>query len=372
MPPYRFYRSFWFCLCLTLACTCGRAQIPRTDRTQDQINEPNLDPVFSNQDFQLPPNFTSSPVAVPHFSPARQGSTTIKGPTSNNCLVQVRDFEGTLGKNVGTSPWHMVSANRYASPTAVTVWGASLTDAYRFLVDEDRFEALDLFPLNYFPSSITWNLFSTDDGRVVVPDASGYRIMGQPMRSTDPSWLILRDGNGDPSRSRMQLTDIIEFDPRELRRLVRPPLGARFAKATAAGGSVPTYTGEIATTISYLQGEERLTYLIVVDLERKEVIAGGLIGVGLKSNEIAAEPFGQYGTAMYVPLDESLVKMVYNGRTRSIERHWEAKLPVRRRTGTTPTLMNTSDGKKFVCLVDGKCAVTSVTNGLISLSLIHI
>ncbi|MEM9528065.1 MAG: hypothetical protein AAGA31_15735, partial [Bacteroidota bacterium] len=220
MLRYRFNLTLWLCCFCTLASTCGRAQVPRTDRTQDRLDEPDHRPIFENQNFQLPPNFTTSPLGVPHFSPARQASTAIKGPTSSNCLVQARDFEQSLGKDVGTSPWHMVSANRYPSSQAVTIWGASLTDAYRFLVDGNRFEALDLFPINYFPTSITWNLFSTDDGRVIVPDASGYRINGKGMKSTNPSWLILQDGNGDPTRSEMRLTDIIEFEPAALRRLV--------------------------------------------------------------------------------------------------------------------------------------------------------
>ncbi|MEO0732627.1 MAG: hypothetical protein AAFZ52_07320, partial [Bacteroidota bacterium] len=364
-PKAMHYLPLFLSLLLGLVlATSGRAQVTqRKDRPQVRP-----DPALRGEAFRQPPNFRRSPLGVPHYGPARQASTKVAGPRSSDCEVQVRDFAESLGKEVGTSPWHMVSAARYPSPTTATIWGATLTDAYRFLVDGDRFEALDRFPLNYFPSSITWNLFSTDDGRVVVPDASGYRIAGQPRRSTDPSWLVLKDGNGAPDQSKIELVDLLEFTPRELRQLLRPPVGSRFGRSIAAGGSVPTYTGEIATTVSYLQDEERLTYLVVVDLDEMELIAGGLIGKGLKSNEIAAEPFGEHGTAMYVPLDESVVKVVYNGRTRQVTRHWEAKLPVRRRTGTTPTLVNTSDGRKFVCVIDSKCAVASVVNGLISCS----
>jgi len=302
---------------------------------------------------------------MPHYGPARQASVGTKGPTSGDCEVQIRDLEKTLGKNVGASPWHVVSAPRYPSARAVTVWGATLTDAYRFLVEEDRFEALDRFPLNYVPTSITWNLFSTDDGRVVIPDASGYRIIGRGERSNKPSWLILQDGNGAPSGSKIRLADLIEFEESELRRLVKPPAQAKFASATAVSGFAPTYSGEIATTISFLLNEVRYNYLLVVDLIQKKTISGGFIGQGLISNEMAAEPFGTNGTAIYVPLDESVVKIVYNSKTRAVERHWEAKLPVRRRTGTTPTLVNTSDGRKFVCVIDSECAVASVSNGLI-------
>lgn len=316
-----------------------------------------------------PPNFQQSPLGLPHYGPARQASTPTSGPVSNNVDVQIRNFQETLGKDVGTSPWHMVSPQRYSNSTAVTIWGATLTDAYRFLVDGERFEALDRFPINYFPSSIPWNLFSMDDGRVVVPDASGYRIAGKGKRSNNPSWLILKDGNGNPARSKIRLTDLLEFKEQELRQLVQPPAGSKFANLTAANGSVPTYSGEIATTISFLDKQDvRYTYLLIVDVDQKTILAGGLIGQGLKTNEIAAEPFGTDGTAFYVPLDESIIKMVYNSSNQQLERHWEARLPVRRRTGSTPTLVNTSDGRQFVCVIDSECAVTSITNGLIACS----
>ena len=311
-----------------------------------------------------PPNFQQSTLGVPHYGPARQASTAVAGPTTNNCEVQVRNLEETLGKDVGTSPWHMVSAPRYSRPDLVTIWGATLTDAYRFVVNGPRFEALDRFPLNYFPSSITWNLFSTDDGRVIVPDASGYKIVGQRQRSRKPSWLFLSDRNSAAPNSKIHLLDIMEFDEGELTDLLQPPAGARFAKLTAAGGSAPTYSGEMATTVSYLLNDVRYTYLIIVDIDEKRVVTGALIGEGQKSNEIAAEPVGARGTAFYVPLDETIVKMVYRPGTRPV-RHWVAELPVRRRTGSTPTLVNTSDGRKFVCLIDSECAVSSITNGLI-------
>ncbi|MEM9260529.1 MAG: hypothetical protein AAGA62_12840, partial [Bacteroidota bacterium] len=105
MLRYRFNLTLWLCCFFTLASTCVRAQVPATDQPQDRLDEPTPASVFDNQGFQLPPNFTASPLGVPHYSPARQASTSIKGPTSSNCRVQVLDFERSLGKDVGTSPW---------------------------------------------------------------------------------------------------------------------------------------------------------------------------------------------------------------------------------------------------------------------------
>ena len=304
-----------------------------------------------------------------HFGPARQASTSVAGPTDNRLTVQVRDLEASLGKSVVTSPWHVVSTPRYADRGAVTVWGSTLTDAYRFVVDGDRFEALDRLPVNLLASSITWNLVGFDDGRVIVPDPNGYRIGKGDLRSTDPTLLVLQDdpdgaGNlGGP----IGVTHHLELTAELIRRAVPGiPRLARYLKAISGSSLVPTFDGGLATTVYFQRGDERLGYLLVLDNALTRIVAAGAMGSGLQSNEIAAERYGDSGTAFYVPLGESLVKMVYDPEVANIASHWRAELPVRGRTGSTPTLVNTSDGRKWVVLIDSRCTVASLLNGLIT------
>ncbi len=315
-----------------------------------------------------PPNFEESPVPLFHYSPARQASTFLKGPKTNNCEVQVLELESSFGKNFGPSPWHVVSSKRYSEDNALTIWGTSLTDTYRIKLQGDKFEALDYFEVNKFPTSITWNLFSMDDGRVIVPDASGFMSGNRKDRSLNPSWLILSDNNKVGANSEIKLLDKFEFKPSDLQDFIKPPAGSKLARLTAGNSSVPMYSKEIATVIAYKKDKKRYSYLLIINLEEKKLVASELVGEGLLSNAMAAEPFGNDGTAIYVPLEESMVKMVWSASKKKVEQHWSVKLPVRRRTGTTPTLVNTSDGKQFVVVIDSECAVASVTNALIACS----
>ena len=91
----------------------------------------------------------------------------------------------------------MLSAPRqYKEKGAVTVWGASLTDAYRFVVDGDRFKGMDRFMVNRFPLSIPWNLVGLDDGRVIIPDQDGFGQEVFRKETKGPSFLILKDDPG--------------------------------------------------------------------------------------------------------------------------------------------------------------------------------
>ena len=354
----RFVPTLWpVCIALLIVyCTGVRAQIPAAE--------------LAGNTFSRPADFDESPVNMGHFNPARQASLLTRGPESNDCIVQVRDLEQTLGKAVGTSPWHTVSARRYSDPNTVTLWGTTLTDSYRFLVDGERFEALDRFPINYLPTSITWNMLQFDDGRFIVPDPNGYSIAGRGRRTSDPTLLVLHDDPEATGSTAGPIRRVGSLGLTEdlIRAAVAVPAAATYNRPISGNSLVPTFSGEIVTTVSFSLGEQRLSYLLILDHQLARIVTGTPVGDGLQSNEIAAEELSGQATAFYVPLGEDLVKLIYDPTTGRVEKQWRAELPVRRRTGSTPTLVNTSDGGKYVVLVDSKCAVTSIINGLITCS----
>lgn len=167
-----------------------------------------------------PPRLDGSPSAEGHFAAAKQASTWLAGPETSEVDVDLLDLNAFFGTNVGTSPWHVASTHRYADESAITLWGASLTSAYRILVNGDRFEALDLFEINKLPTSIPWNLMSLDDGRVLVPDPNGRRV-GEGRRTLGPTLLVLHDDPDGSGRLDQEITlqRTVVLSERDLRRL---------------------------------------------------------------------------------------------------------------------------------------------------------
>lgn len=331
---------------------------PRTDaERRAQLNElPN------------PKRFDGSPSSQGHFGSSKQASTWLEGPTPGNLSVQMLDLVNQLGKYVGTSPWHVVSTRRYFGGQAVTLWGATLTDAYRVIVDGERFEATDRFAINRFPTSLPWNLFASDDGRVFVPDPAGRRLM--PGRTSGPTLLVLSDDPNGSGRldQGISLLQAVELNENTLRAACRPPAGAELVRGETGSNFRPGFHNEIIMKVVYKIGNDEIrSYLVVLD-EKFSVIAAGEIGPTSPSNDIAAEPDGPGRTAFYVATDEAIVKMVFDSNQHTMERRWTAELPVRGRLGTTPTLMNTPDGERFVIAVDAKAAVVAGLNGLIAYS----
>lgn len=308
-----------------------------------------------------PSGLSRSASSMGHFHPARQASTFRAGPLSSEPRVQVVDFEAVFGLNVGTSPFHAVSTARYGRSGAFTIWGATLTHAYRLVVDGPRFEGLDTFVINDFPASLPWNLVAFDDGRVVVSDSDGYKAgpEGGPCASTEPTQLTLVDDN--------QLDGMIRCD-RALElgaqkvRAVCGVQGGLYVRGPTTVSQVATFDDRLVTLAVFEQSEVRSSYMLVTNPDVTDLTACARVGEGTASNEMLAEPDGE-GTAIYVPTETAIIKMRWlNG---SLQRVWTRPTGFRRRTGTTPTLVVGSDGVRWAVSVDGRCAVTNVLNGLI-------
>ena len=311
-------------------------------------------------DFPRPPSFRDVPSGMGHFSPDRQASTFRAGPLSNDALVQVVDFEEALGKNLGTSPWHLVSTPRYGTDAA-TVWGVSLTDLYRIRIDGERFEAIEMLPINLFASSITWNLLGTDDGRVYVPDPNGF-LAGDDERCQTLDPTILRFDDAGSLEPGMACQDAIGLSAAALRDACGVT-GGTLGRGSSATLMVPTFDGAIATTIVFNDGDDQDVYLAVVDDDLSGILGCGLLDDSAVTNELAAEMDGDR-TLIYAATGDAVVKAAWDPETRTVSRVWERTLPIRGRTGTTPTLVN-AGAERFVVLIDAPCAVASIVNGLI-------
>jgi len=310
-----------------------------------------------------------SPSALGHFSLDRRAAVTHAGPTSEDVVVQTRDFEQVTGEQVGTSPWHVLSAKRYASPRARTVWGASLEYAYKFVIDGDDFTFASIFEIAGFPTSITWNIMGRADGSVIVPDPDGFRAGpdGNPCEGTLPALLVFRDdmeGTGDPM-SPIECVGKFEFEPGPLRELCAAPAGSIMSRGPTGASMAAAYTGEVVTTVVFSSGGEQSTYMLVLDETLTEPVACGLVAVGTVSNEPPVERLSEDVSALYYPMDDAIVKMAFDASSRSVERVWRRAFTLRRRTGTTPTLVDTPDGERFVVLIDSTCATSNVVNGLL-------
>ncbi|MEM9479146.1 MAG: hypothetical protein AAGA58_05715 [Verrucomicrobiota bacterium] len=313
-----------------------------------------------------PPNCDASPSVMGHYGSTRQASTWLTGPISNEVDVQIVDFDDALGKQVGTSPWHIVSTRRYEEPAAVTVWGTSLTDAYRFVVDGPRFEGLDRFVVNPLPLSIPWNLVGLDNGRVIIPDQDGF---GQKLlrrkQTQDPSFLVLTDdpaGNGQLDNG-ISLEQVIEIDTEAVIRLCAFE-GGELLKRFSFTDINPTYTGEFAVSAVFEKDGKKSTYLVMLDA-RLEPIAAEYLDDGIATNARAAERIDEAKTAIYLASEDGVIKATWDSAARTLIRNWERPAGIRGRTGTTPTLLNTRSGEQFVLLIEAKAAVMSVMNGLI-------
>ena len=313
-----------------------------------------------------------SPSVIGHFRLDRQSSVEHRGPESDDIAIQVQDLIETAGEDIGVSPWHVLSAKRYNSDDIRTIWGSSLTHVYKWVVDEDSFTFADAFELNaeVIPTTLPWNLVSLDDGRVMVPDPDGYRNgnSDDPCSGTDPALLIFRDDEdetGDPS-SPIYCEKKIDLSPSLLTELCDPPNGLAMDLNRSGTNMTASTNGDIITTVIFGSGAQAEVFMVVVDNDLSEIRNCASIGVGAISNQAPVEALGDDASEIYYGLDNgSIVKMVYNHTDNTITKRWQRELSLRRRTGTTPTFVNTSDGRRYIVLVDATCAVVSVTNGLI-------
>lgn len=335
---------------------CGDAYIPDdglTPQERDSLTE----------EFERAPSLADTPSAIGHFHPGRQASTHLSGPLSPNAEVQLRWLEAESGIDVGASPWHVISPRTYGEDTR-TLWGAGLTHAYKFALDDD-FRFIDTFEVNARATSLIWNLVALADGRVVIPDPNGYLggEGGPACRTSGPTYVVMDDDPTDLD-SPIGCGQVFELDEATARSVCGVS-GGQFDDALSATDLTPMFTGEFAAKLIFEDAGGFTTYLAILDEGLTGVLDCALLDDGLITNAMPTEPLDATTTALYAVNESALVKMAYDGASQTLARVYERPVPVRFRTGTTPTLVNTSDGERLVVFIDARCAVGSVLNGLI-------
>ncbi len=303
-----------------------------------------------------------SPWSQSHRTPGMQASTPYEGiVTDSPVSVQLRDFKDRIDKNLGVSPWLVLSSQKYSDrPKARSVWGASLKGAYKFLVDGETFEYVDHIDLAGF-QSISWNLVGirgSEGERIIVPQP---RVLG------GGKFLVLKDDY--TSDSRIQKIKEFNLDEEVLIKFCKPP--ERWKLGYSGTSIIPLPTGQLAFTLRfkarwYQKGDTK-KYVGILDNSLSRVLACSFIDDDDISNQVTYEAINQYVTALYYPTDTGIVKLEYNARGHNLKRLWKKHIPFRERTGTTPTMLDVGKDKLIVT-VDGKCAVTKVFSGGITCS----
>lgn len=342
------------------------AVVPAPAPTDPEIGDDGLYPderAALKDELPRVPSVADTPSAMGHFHVGRQASTHYRGPLTNDAQVQIRWFETESGIDIGTSPWHVISPRSYGNGVA-TLWGVGLTHAYKFALDNE-FHFLDTFRINRFVSSIPWNLIARSDGRILVPDQNGYLggEGGLACATMGNSFVVLND---DPSSILSEITceRVVELDEDALQAACGVQ-GATLQPEFSGTLTIPLFSGDLATPVVFTNGEVQTSYLAVLTNDLQTLADCTEIGPGVSTNAIAAEPQGPSVTAMYAVTETAMIKMTWDSATQSVDRAYVRNVPVRFRTGTTPTLVNTSDGERLTVFVDARCAVQNLLNGLI-------
>lgn len=314
------------------------------------------------------PFIADSPWPMAHQNPGQSSVSSIAGPLGRPDVTRYRSREDADVK-LGTSPWHVISGASYpTAPGVRTVWGASLTHAYKYALRPDGLSFVDALPLTRL-GSISWNLISLaseNEARVIVPQPRGMREGGAPCRGREPALIELRDG----LTPYVSIRCVAKFElSDEVVRSACPVPRRGWRQGYSATRTGISYSGEIVTNATYVRrgsfGATKVNYLILLDNALSRIVGCVEVGPGISTNNVPAEPLPGGGTAFYVATETELVRIDWTGGRLNVT--WRVPVGFRGRTGTTPTLVD-AEGERLVVMVDGICAVTQVFTGKIECS----
>lgn len=115
----------------------------------------------------LPPKnsfLADSPWPIFHQSTYAQASTLLSGPEPGD-IFEVDVLPTDIG---GPSPW-LVLSETYPDGTRV-IWGATTTHVFKAISNEDSFEIVDSYRIDWNIFSVHWNLMILEDNTVIVAD----------------------------------------------------------------------------------------------------------------------------------------------------------------------------------------------------------
>lgn len=311
------------------------------------------------------PHLINSPWTGGHGGPAQQASTALPGPQSATPRVEIHRFQEEAGTRFGTSPFHVLGEVYPGTGGSRALWGASLTHVYKYELGPDGLRFIDTSKINALPFWIGWNLFGLADGRIIVPNPSGLRLRearGTPCFGKDASLLVFRDG-GVPG-SGIECVGKFAFSPEVLQAACGWQRSVAGVNGVITG---VTYTGEIVVVLGHQsrarENRGKEGWLAVIDNDLTRIEACTRLGPSIPSNQLPIEPVGADQSLIYAATDEAMVALRYTASTKSLEEVARVRVPYRRRTGTTPTLVGFGDGPRFIVGVDAQCAVVKVLTG---------
>ena len=368
--------------CVTLAACSHADPAPDIKGPADISSTQNAALDFGDDPTGPPLNPHVSPSAWPgtHRNPAKQASTTIPGPVGS-VDVQVRYLKEDSGDALGASPLLVLTEKDYVdAPNAEIVWGATLTGVYKYVVDGDRFEYLDHFHTSQLPLQLSRNLFTLSEGnRLVAPMPRGMRTRDARRAGcsgSTPAIAAFTDGN--TLDSPIKCETVFEYTPERL----QAACGFEDPVPYSAGNlTAVLYNGDIATVMAHdrikqprpkelgrapsgkIQGRD--SYLLIVDNDLSRIKTCELIGETGITNQFSVERTSDTLNTMYLATGQSLVAMQYDTVRNKLTRKASINLPLRERTGTTPTMLGFSGDERFVFLIDARCATANVLTGVI-------
>ena len=317
-------------------------------------------------------SWSGSPWSHGHRTSGMQSSTPFPGiEDAVSSSVQFKRFASDLGRDIGPSPWLMLSSKKYIdAPHARSLWGASLHGVFKYSINAEKFEYVDHFLLSG-PPSISWNLFRTtgkEGERIIVPQPLGLQVddhKQSPCYGDTPSLLVFQDG--DTLSSGMNCVKKLELEENALKKLCGVSdslaLGRSGVGITAAGN------GDVMIKLifrsKWYKGWRKKQYVAVANNSFDRFLTCSYVDDSESTNQAASEPAGEGKTYFYYATADGIVKLLYDANKSSLTRLWKVTIPYRTRTGTTPTLVGYGKDK-FLVTVDGKCAVTNPFTGSIS------
>jgi hypothetical protein len=321
-----------------------------------------------------------SPWPYTHRNPASQASTPLRGIENSNVSVIRRDFTADsgnvrndfLGRPISqSSPWLQVGTKKYTDASnSRAMWAVSLTDVYKYEINGTTTRYIDSERVRSNALGVIWNFQTLSGDRIVVQSQYGTNTTGnRACWANNPVLLEFRDGSSinSPIRchKKFEFTDAVVGQ-------CRGPNGQSVnpsKRTVSASFNAVLYTGEIITELNFTNGSGGTdTYLAVIDNSLSTMRTCRYVDNTNQSNQFAVEPLGSTANAVFIATQDSMVRMDYDSATNTLTRRWDTQLNLRRRTGTTPTLLGFGQSDRFVVIVDAPCAVTNVFTGNIECS----
>lgn len=285
-------------------------------------------------------------------------------------LVDYRADAGIERRFNQASPFLILGGQRYADdPDARAVWAASLTDLYKYALIDGEARYVDHQPLRQDPLSIHWNQLALADGRVIVASPLGATLVGDACRTGGSALLAFTDG--DEVGSPISCVAALPAGPDEVaacRGSDGQPVGPVESRYSVTGVNV-TFTGEVLTYLRLPTGPggSQEHYLAAAEPDLSGWADCTFVSSSDATNNMAVESVADDASAIFIATATSIVKLLWVPATDQLQRSWERPLPLRNRTGTTPTLLGDDEGG-LVAVIDAPCAVVDPFRGTIECS----